>query len=310
MPKLLHLFIFLLLLTGAVLPARHTLAQTPVTTAIVDEEYERYKKQGDDFFKAGEYLSARRQYQNCLEVPGFDNDVYAKGQINKCATGLTMSQQADEAKRQGKNPEALRLYGELLKLNPDDALTKAQLAEYYERSGNQLYAQQKWAEAKDQYNQALKYTTRQETILLQIRNSEKNLEPKVPVFVQRPPKRIGLKLFTGAVAVGAGAYAFLLRDDYQSKIGALSQVSQTLDPNNTGVIDNPDNYRQYTDAYAAAEAAQAKDGLFKACLGVAAVAAVGELYLLIHKPKVRSRASTLHWKPSSQSRGLAVSYTF
>ena len=286
------------------------MAQTPTSAAVVDEEYERYKKQGDDAFKAGNYLRARQQYQNCLEVPGFENDAYAKEQIAECTTGLTLSQQAEAARQQGNNPESLRLYNQLLNLNPDDAITRARLAEYYEREGNQLYAQQKWAEAKNRYTEALKYTDRQETLLLQIRNSEENLKPKVPVSVQKPANHIGLKLFTGAVAVGAGAYGFLLRNDYQSKIGTLSQVSRTVDPNNTGVIDSPDSYRQYSDAYTAAEAAQQKNGLFKACIGVAAVAVVAELYLLIHHPKPKSSANTLRWKPSSQSWGLAVGYTF
>lgn len=312
MPKPLHQFIFLLLLPFAALPAHYALAQTPAsTTAVVDAEYERYKKQGDDFFKAGEYLSARRQYQNCLEVPGFDNDVYAKGQINKCAVGLTMSQQADSTKRQEKNPEALRLYGELLKLNPDDALTKTQLTDLYEREGNKLFNQKQYLVAKTNYTEALRYATatKKETLSIQIENIDRilNTPPPPP---PKPSKRVGLKLFTGAVAVGAGAYAFLLRDDYQSKMGALSQISQTFDPNNTGVIDNPDNYQQYAGAYAAAEAAQRKNGLFKACVGVAAVAAVAELYLLIRKPKVKSRVSTLRWKPASQSWGLAASYIF
>ena len=286
------------------------MAQTPTSAAVVDEEYERYKKQGDDAFKAGNYLRARQQYQNCLEVPGFENDAYAKEQIGECTTGLTLTQQAEAARQQGNNPESLRLYNQLLNLNPDDAITKARLAEYYEREGNQLYAQQKWAEAKDRYTEALKYSTRQETLQLQIRNAEENLKPKTPVYVQKPAKHTGLKLFTAATAVGAGIYGLLLRNDYQSKMGALSQVSRTVDPNNTGIIDNPDSYRQYAAAYTAAEAAQQKNGLFKACVGVAAVAVVAELYLLTHRPKPKSPVSALRWKPSSQSWGLAVSYTF
>ena len=110
------------------------------------------------------------------------------------------------------------------------------------------------------------------------------------------------------MAVGAGAYALLLRSDYNTKLAALNQISQTSDPSATGVIDNPDQYRQYNDAYNAAQAAQQKNGLFKACLGVAAVATLAEIYLLVHKPKPRTAA--LQWKPSSDSWGLAIRYTF
>lgn len=310
MHKSLHWSIFFLLLFLTILPMRSLMAQTPTSAVIVDEEYERYKKQGDDAFKAGNYLRARQQYQNCLEVPGFENDTYAKEQIAECTTGLALSQQAEAARQQSNNQEALRLYNQLLNLNPEDVITRTRLAEYYEREGNQFYAQQKWAEAKNQYTEALKYTSRQETILIQIRNSEENLKPKGPQYVQKPAKRIGLKLFTGAVAAGAGAYAFLLRNDYQSKLGTLSQISRTVDPNETGIIDTPDGYRQYSDAYKAAEEAQQKNGLFTAFVGVAAVAVVAELYLLMHHPKPKPSANTLHWKPSSQSWGLAVGYTF
>ncbi|WP_080241175.1 tetratricopeptide repeat protein [Spirosoma rigui] len=266
-------------------------------TVVIDDEYDAYKKKGDDFFKVGKYSEARRQYQNCLEVPGFENDAYAKEQLDKCATALALRQQADDALKQGKGQDALNLYGKVLAVNPDDQLTKSQLADYYEQEGNKLYNQQKYAQAKARYEQALPYSTRQETLRLQIQNSEKNLVPITP-------KRVGLKVFTGAVAVGAGAYALLLRSDFQNKQAALNDISLTADPSNTGIIANPESYRQWNEAYNAAEAAQQKNSLYKACLGVAAVATVAELYLLIHKPKPRVR--TISWRPSSTSWGLAI----
>lgn len=302
MKQPLYRLLFLLLLLTLSLPAVRVLGQVTPSAAVVDEEYERYKKRGDELYKEGKYQLARQQYQNCLEVPNFENDTYAKEQIAECTTGQNLHQQVDELIRQGKNPEAFKLFGQLLNLNPDDALAKAKMADYYEREGNNLYAQQKYAAAKANYEEALKYTTtRQETLKLQIRNSEAKL---VPVF----PKRIGLKAFTGLVAVGAGAYAYLLRSDYQTKIDALNQISQTADPTGTGIIANPDTYRQYNDAYTAAEAAKQKNGLFTACLGIAAVATIAEVYLLVHKPKPRTRA--FNWKPSSQSLGLAIGYSF
>lgn len=235
---LLQLVLCLLLLT----PPVPTLARDKTSYSIViDDEYDAYKKKGDDFFKAGRYSEARRQYQNCLEVPGFENDVYATGQLEKCATALTLRQQADDALKQTQGQDALNLFGKILALNPDDAITKNQLADYYEQEGNKLYNQQKYAQAKARYEQALPYSTRQESLRLQIRNSEKNLVPIIP-------KRVGLKVFTGAVAIGAGAYALLLRSDFQNKQTALNDISQTTDPTNTGVIANPESYRQWNEA--------------------------------------------------------------
>lgn len=269
------------------------------TVVVLDDEYDLYKKKGDDFFKSGKYAEATRQYQNCLEVPGFEDDSYAKAQLDKCAAALTLRQQAVAALKEDNHYETVRLYGKLLEINPTDAVTKDQLAAYYENQGNQLYSQQKYAYAKARYEQALPYSTRQETLRLQIRNCEKFLIPVVP-------KRTGLKLLTGAVAVGAGAYALLLRSDFQTKLSALNQISQTADPLGTNVIANRDAFRQWNEAYVAAEAAQRKNGLYKACIGVAAVATVAELYLLIYHPKPRVHA--LKWRPSSASWGLAVTF--
>ena len=299
MTKLLPRLILFLLLSFVLLPSIRTLGWAPTATVAVDDEYDRYKKRGDDYFKEGKYLEARRQYQNCLEVPGFENDPYAKEQIQDCTTGLTLRQQANDAIQQSKGQEAVRLFGQLLNLNPDDAITKGQLADYYEREGNRLFNQKQYAEARTKYVEALNYAaeTKKESLSIQVENIDKIIRPV-------PSRRIGLKLLTGAVAVGAGAYALLLRNDYQSKIGALSQISQTTDPSGTGIIYPDDAHRQYEEAYKAAEAAQKKNGLFKACLGVAAVATAAELYLLMRKPKPRVRA--LNWQPSSTSWGLAV----
>ncbi len=301
MRKPLHPFILVLLLSFSLLPAVRVIGGSPTSVFVVDDEYDRYKKRGDDFFKEGRYVEARRQYQNCLEVPGFENDTYAKGQIQECTTGLALRQQAEDALRQSKGQEAIRLFAQLLNLNPDDAITKAQLSDYHEREGNRLFNQKRYLEAKSNYIEALKYATavKKESLVIQIRTIDTQL---------KPAKLIGLKVLTGVVAVGAGAYALLLRNDYQTKIGALSQISQTADPTGSGEIANPDTYRQYDDAYKAAEAAQQKNGLFKACIGVAAVATVAELYLLLHKRKPRT--TTLYWTPSSQSTGLAIGYTF
>ncbi|WP_460911989.1 tetratricopeptide repeat protein [Spirosoma areae] len=301
MTKPLHRFILFLLLSFSLLPAIQVLGRAPEKVLLVDDEYDRYKKRGDDLFKEGKYLEARRQYQNCLEVPGFENDTYAKGQIDECVTGLALRQQATDAVQQGKGPEAIKLFNQLLNLNPDDATTKSQLTDYYEREGNKLFNQKAYVAARNSYTQALNYATatKRESLLIQI-NTIKG--------IIAPPKRIGLKVFTGAVAIGAGVYALLLRSDFQDKLGTLSQISQTVDPTDSGIIANPDSYRQYNEAYTAAETAQQKNGLFKACIGVAAVATIAELYLLLHKPKLRTNA--LHWKPSSQSVGLAIGYTF
>ncbi|GAB3991325.1 hypothetical protein GCM10028807_21150 [Spirosoma daeguense] len=302
MTKPLHLFYFFLLIVFGLMPLARVMAQSPARTTIVDYEYERYKKRGDDFFKEGRYQEARRQYLNCLEVPGFEKDQYANAQINECKTGLTLRQQADDALRLGKRKEAIPILGQLLNLNPDDVLTRGQLADYYERDGNQLFNQRQYVAAKASYQEALKYaTTKRETLLIQIGTIDEILNPK-------PSKRIGLKIAAGVVAVGASAYALMLRNDYQTKLATLNRISAAADPTGSGQIDTEQMYLQYDNAYVAAEAARSKNGLFKACIGVAAVAVLAEAYLLIHKPQ--SATNAFYWKPSSESAGLAIGYKF
>ena len=286
----------LLLLAAPTLPAAWATDAYPITTTSADDEYDRYKKKGDDLYREGRYLEARRQYQNCLLVPNFENDPYAKEQIENCTRGLALRQQADDALQQGKGADAVNLYKQLLTVNASDAVTKAQLADYHERQGNTLFNQNRYAEARSQYQQALSYTTtRQGTIQLQLDNINR---------LTKPPKYVGLKVATGAVAVGAAAYAAFLHSDFQKKRNALLDLNQRFDPTNSGSIGPIEQFQQQEAAQNAAEDAQRKNGLFKACVGVAAVATLAEVYLLVRKPKAKPTAWQVH--PAAESWGLTL----
>ncbi len=290
--------LLLLLLAAPTLPATWATDSYQITTTSADDEYDRYKKKGDDLYREGRYLEARRQYQNCLLVPNFENDPYAKEQIDNCTRGLALRQQADDALQQGKGADAVNLYKQLLTFNANDAVTKAQLADYHERQGNTLFNQKRYAEARSQYQQALSYTTtRQGTIQLQLDNINRILNPP-------PSKRIGLKVATGAVAVGAAAYAAFLHSDFQTKRNALLDLNQRFDPTNSGSIGPVEQFQQQEAAQNAAEDAKGKNGLFKACIGVAAVATLAEVYLLVRKPKAKPTAWQVH--PAAESWGLTL----
>lgn len=290
--------LLLLLLAAPTLPAAWATDAYPITSTSADDEYDRYKKKGDDLYREGRYLEARRQYQNCLLVPNFENDPYAREQIDNCTRGLSLRQQADDALQQGKGADAVNLYKQLLTFNASDAVTKAQLADYHERQGNTLFNQKRYAEARSQYQQALSYTTtRQGTIQLQLDNINRILNPP-------PSKRIGLKVATGAVAIGAAAYAAFLHSDFQNKRNALLDLNQRFDPTNSGSIGPIEQFQQQEAAQNAAEDAKSKNGLFKACVGVAAVATLAEVYLLVRKPKAKPTAWQVH--PASESWGLTL----
>ncbi|GAB3920779.1 hypothetical protein GCM10028804_15500 [Larkinella terrae] len=284
-------------------PTVSALARTATPAPVIDEEYDRYKKKGDDFFREGKYLEARWQYENCLEVPGFENDPYALKQIETSAAGLALRQQVDEAMSQGKSQQVVDLLYQLLNLNPEDAITKNQFSDHYEREGNRLFNQGKLRDARNNYTTAIEFASANKAELLreQVRNIDQLL---LPVY----PKQTGLKAAAGSVAIGSMVTALVLHANYRSKLRALNQIGQSLDPNGTGIIDSPIEYREYDNAYAAANAAKKKQGLFTVFLGVAAVATAAEVYLFLHKPKPRPPA--LSWQPSSDSWGLAIRYSF
>jgi hypothetical protein len=123
----------------------------------------------------------------------------------------------------------------------------------------------------------------------------------------RPPRRIGLKLLTAAIGVGAGAYAFSLNNQFTSKTNALSEVARTADPDNDGIITNRADFIKWNTAYNETKEAQGRNGLFKACIGIAAVAALAETYLLIHKPKRKLQRTSI--KPASDTWGLAIRHS-
>ena len=81
MNKPLHQLFLLLIFLSVSLANSSVWGQTPVSATAVDPEYSRYRQRGDELFKEGKYAEARGQYQNWLEVPGFENDTYAKRQI-------------------------------------------------------------------------------------------------------------------------------------------------------------------------------------------------------------------------------------
>ena len=114
---------------------------------------------------------------------------------------------------------------------------------------------------------------------------------------------------TGVVAVGATVYALLLRSDYVVKKNTLDQISLGAEnPVLPGTIDNADTYNRYKAAYADAQAAGKKQGVYVASVGLAVVATLAEMYLLRNSSKRVKKMIT--WKPSGYSVGLAFSYTF
>lgn len=342
------LFVSLNLLVPMLLVASPTpIASVPLTSIAInaDDEYEKYKKEGDELFKKGQYEKAQKKFLACLEVPGFSGDTYAKGRVSQCTNALRLRHQAQAALDKGQGGQAIDLFKQLLVINASDPITRQQLTDYWEREGNQRYQKGDYSEAKTRYQEALKYTNKPDSLVQQVRNCDEKLaaQKPVPAVIETPvvstttvatvaqpaaampirkptqapanqvvttsrkPSGRGLKIGVAAVGVLAGAYAYLLNSQYTSKLNALNSAGQVADPNGDSVIQTQALYNQWKATYDDTQAAQSKNGLFNACLGVAVSAAILETYLLIHRPKSNQRVS---FQPASSTLGLALAYHF
>ena len=301
MHRTLHPFICILLLITMTISTIQVKGQVSAAV-LVDDEYDRYKKRADDSFREGSYHKALRQYHNCLAVSGFEKDLYTQKKIDESTMCLNLSVQAEADLMQSKGPEAVILFDQLLTINPDDGHTKSQLVNFYEYKGDRFFDDKKYVDARKSYERAIGYSVEQKKVDLSNKLTNVNK-------LRATSQRIKLQMATGVIAVGATAYALLLRRDYLTKTSALNQISLgAINPNFPGTIDNDYTYSTYKEAYAAAQAAERKKGLYIASIGVAAVATLAELYLLWNLPKKTRKVIT--WQPSAHSIGLAVSYTF
>ena len=306
-----------------------------------DDEYDRYKKRADEFFDRGDYQNALRQYRNCLEVPTYENDPYAKGRIALVEKLLKLRQDAYQSLNAGKGEEAVGFFEQIVAENPKDSITKVNLTDYWTGEATKSYAQQNYEQAKTQYQQALIYATKPALIEMQIQNSEafikmkaeqaakttepttkKEIEPEVatdtPPKVRRDgsgqlggmmrKKHTGLKIGVALVGLGAGAYSYTLNNQYKTKLDEANRVGKTADPDADNIILTPGEFNQWQTAYQAATAAKQNRSKFVASLGVAGVAVITEVLLMV-LPKSR-KPTGLRVGANTGQVGLAVRYTF
>lgn len=143
---------------------------------IVDDEYEQFRKQGDELFKAGQYSKALNKYLSCLEVPGFERDRYIIERVSVCKRAValksevmgsldkmldalnTSSPLSSKNKLEkdslfiGQFERVLPSFQVLMTLNPDDASMGELAFTYWSAKGNQAMR-----EAKGYYEKALEY---------------------------------------------------------------------------------------------------------------------------------------------------------
>ena len=275
------------------------LAQTPLharnftdKVAFVDDEYDKFRKEGDAFFKQGDYKKALNKFLSCLEVPSFGNDEYAKTQADLCQKAVKLGEEADAALSKKNNKKALGHLEELLTLNPNDAAAKKKLATLWVTFGAEKFEKALYKEAISDYQRALTYGPDKQIEQL-IKTAERKLAETTTTTTKKSPI---LKIGVGVLGVGAGLYALKLNGDWNAKLSAIDKAQQSGD--NAG----------YQTAYNDAAQFQSSQGLRNICVGVAAVAVAAEVFLWVRKPNTTPPKISL--TPATGSVGLALTYKF
>ena len=268
---------------------------------IVDEEYDRFRKQGDDLFKRGEYDKALKKYIACLEVPNYAKDTYALSKVSLCRKAVALRNDVSK----GRNDEnVITKMEELLQINPDDSFIKETARDYWIKKGNEKFDIGALIDSKNAFEKAAGYRNDGQIKSLikkcdeQIKLAEttKSIGNNGEIEFSKHSNGLGLKIGVGVVAVGAAIYALKLNSDWQSKLSAIesSKISGT--------------YSTYQTAYNDAKTFQDSKSLRNICVGIAGVATLVEAYLIIRKPK--NQEPKISIKSSSESAGLALIYRF
>lgn len=287
----------------------------------IDEEYIKFKKQGDDFFVQGEYSKALKKYYSCLEVPNFSNDEYAKKQVAICEKAIQLNQDVDLAIAKKKNEKAIAYLEEIYMLNKADILTKKRLKDFYDNIGSEKMEKGEYQDAIKAFRSSLIYGSDKQVDLLIQTCQEKidipkenittpNISPKLvekkEVMSPETPKIISnnditgkkksplLKILVGVVGGGAAINALSINSDWTAKLNALNTARES------------GNINTYETAYTNALQVKNSEGLRNACVGIALASVATEIYLLLRKPK--PSVSKLSFVPSNNTVGLSLSY--
>ncbi|MEI7587008.1 hypothetical protein [Runella sp.] len=117
---------------------------------------------------------------------------------------------------------------------------------------------------------------------------------------------ISLKIGVAVLGIGAGAGAFLIRSNFTDKQTKLNSLNTSLKQDSKGQLLTQADKNTWDTAYQETLSAK-KAPLFNALVGVAALSAGYEAYLLLTKRKVNRQLS---FSPSRQNMGVALTINF
>lgn len=290
---------------------------------LVDEEYTKFKNQGDEFFVQGQYRKALKKYYSCLEVPSFSNDEYAKKQIEICEKAIQLNEAVELAISKKKNEKAITYLEEIYSLNKADVFTKKRLKDFYDNIGSEKMEKGEYQDAVKAFKSSLLYSFDKHVDLLIRTCQEKIDNPKgntqLPNISQNQVKKIEtesppnsnvivdnsltynkrsplVQIVVGVVGAGSAIYALSINSDWTAKLNALNTAKSS------------GNISTYETAYTNALQVKNTEGLRNACVGIALASVATEIYLLIRKPK--STISKFGFAPTNNAAGLSINYKF
>lgn len=247
---------------------------------VMDDEYEMFRKQGDDLFKAGQYDKALNKYLSCLEVPGYETDNYAYGRIDNCRKAMELKADINRLNGLNQLENATASVDALLKINPADEQVRNLVFSFWVNRGNQAMYRKYWQEASDSFIKALAYKADADVDKKLQRCENMLIEGKVvrpPMSAlevnKKQPSDIPLKVGMAGVAVGGVLYALSLNTGWQTRLDAIVQAQTNGDRS------------QYQQAYQDAKNYQSKLGIRNASIAAAIVVAGIDTFLFIKKPK-------------------------
>ncbi|MDF7821807.1 hypothetical protein P1X15_29590 [Runella sp. MFBS21] len=119
------------------------------------------------------------------------------------------------------------------------------------------------------------------------------------------PHSLRLKLGVAGIGIGAGAAAFLVRNNFMAKKSKLNALQNTL-PQIDGQLLSQNDKDTWDTAYQEVLAAK-KPTLFNTLVGIAVAAAGLETYLLLTK---RKKTKALSFMPSTKGVEISLTYNF
>lgn len=291
------------------------ISATAMTVGIIsiDDEYTKFKKQGDEFFMQGEYKKAIKKYFSCLEVPNFSKDEYAKSQVKICEQAIQLNEEVDLAMAKKRNGKAIDYLEEIYALNKTDIIAKKKLKDLYANIGYEKMDNALYQEAIEVFKTSLIYGSDRQIDLLirtcQDKMTIKNEKVKEPIIQVIKPDVIipslnnnlierknspFLKIIVGIIGAGSGLYASKINSDWNTKLNAVNTAKESGDIN------------AYEMAYTNAKQAKDSEGVRNLCVGIALASVATEVYFFLRKSK--TTASKISFSPTNNTIGLSLNY--